>query len=84
MKIADHVKARKPMNKIPDTVYRTLLIIALAKIKFIAPVKMDMTSLTGNRIIFIKILIAFFILPSLSRPMARMVFYLAALLLYHT
>jgi hypothetical protein len=52
IKIADHVKARKPRNKTADIRPKNLLIIALPIMKFIAPVKMDIANLTGKKMIF--------------------------------
>ena len=67
------------MRNSPEIIPKTLLIIALANIKLITPVKMDMVSFIGNRIIF-KALFGFVILYSPFR--FRYLFYLIICLYY--
>jgi hypothetical protein len=52
MNIADHVKRRKARNIIPEAKLKSMLMIALPKMKFIMPVNMDKANRTGSKIIF--------------------------------
>jgi len=59
MKIADHVSARKPRRKTADTNPKILFTTALRKMNPVAPVKIDITIRTGNKITFNGIRIGF-------------------------